>query len=160
MFSTFVDTLEGRAEFISLIDGRSSLDPSLAQRMQGRQAVRVRGGQVISRRALAPARVAHAAASVNLDIAALAIAFAGRLREADPVAFTEVQAATYAAALQVEMPRSRRDLYSLSSEVFLSGRQYLDLFNREFAEVFGAHEGTDRYQNLAPAARTAVAGMR
>jgi uncharacterized protein with von Willebrand factor type A (vWA) domain len=160
MFSTFVDTLEGRAEFMSLVEGRSSLDPSLTRQMQGRQAVRVRGGQVVSRRALAPAPVVHAAKSVNLDIAALAVAFAGRLRDADPVAFTEAQATTYAEALQAEMPRSRRDLYSLSREIFLSGRQYVDLFNREFAEVFGAHEGTDRYQNLAPAARTAVAGMR
>ena len=90
---------------------------------------------------------------MSLDIAALALAFAGRLRAADREAFTEVQAAAYAEALQADMPRSRRDLYSVSRDIFLSGRQYLDLFNREFAEVFGAHGGTDALPE--PAARRA-----
>ncbi len=157
MFSTFVDTLEGRAQFMALIAGRSDLDPSLRQRMNGRSAVRVRGCQVVSRRALAPAPVAAELQTVSLDISALALAFAGRLRDVDGEAFTAEQAMAYAEALETYVPRSRRDLYSVSRDIFLSGRQYLDTFNEVFAEVFG--EGTARYEDLAPAPRTAVAGM-
>ncbi len=160
MFSTFSDTLQGRAEFMALVAGRSVLDPSLHQQITGRNAVRVRGGQVVARRALATAPVTAELQTVDLDVAALALAFAGRLRDADSEAFTEAQATAYAEALQADMPRSRRELYSVSSDVFLTGRQHLDVFNREFAGVFGAHGGTARYENLQPAARTAVAGMR
>jgi hypothetical protein len=160
MFSTFVDTLEGRAQFIALIAGCSNVDPSLRQQMTGRNAVRVRGGQVVSRRTLPAKAITRELTTANQDNAALALAFAGRLQEVDAVAFTEAQAMAYADALQNEMPRNRRELYSVSRDIFLSGRQYLDLFNRTFAEVFGEHEGTYRYQNLQPAARTAVAGMR
>jgi hypothetical protein len=160
MFSTFVATLEGRAQFMALIAGRTNIDPSLRQQMTGRNAVRVRGGQVLSRRALPAKAIARELSTANLDLAALAIAFAGRLQEVDSIAFTEAQAVAYADALQNEMPRNHRELYSVSRDIFLSGRQYVDLFNRTFAEVFGAHEGTGRYQDLAPAAHTAVAGMR
>jgi hypothetical protein len=160
MFSTFVDTLEGRAQFMALIAGRSVLDPSLQQQMNGRSAVHVRGGRVVSRRTLPARAITRELTAANLDIAALALAFAGRLQEVDDVAFTEAQATAYAEALQNDMPRNRRELYSVSRDIFLSGRQHLDLFNRTFAEVFGENEGTYRYQNLQPAARTAVAGMR
>ena len=160
MFSTFVDTLEGRAQFMALIAGRTSIDPSLRQQMTGRNAVLVCGGQVVSRRALPARAITRELTTANLDLQALALAFAGRLQEVDDIAFTETQAVAYADALRNEMPRNRRELYSVSRDIFLSGRQHLDLFNRTFADVFGAHEGTDRYQDLAPAAQTAVAGMR
>ena len=160
MFSTFVDTLEGRAQFAALLAGRTNIDPSLRQQMTGRNAVLVRGGQVVSRRALPARAITRELTTANLDLQALALAFAGRLQEVDDVAFTQTQALEYADALGHQMPRNHRELYSVSRDIFLSGRQYLDLFNRTFAEVFGAHEGTGRYQDLAPAARTAVAGMR
>jgi uncharacterized protein with von Willebrand factor type A (vWA) domain len=161
MFSMFVDTIEGRAEFRALLAGTAYIAPDpLPASLRERQIVRVRGGQVVSRRIAPAAPVARRHDTMSLNLAALAKAFAARLREAGGDAFTDEQAAEYATALQTDMPRSRRALYCMSRDVFLSGRQHLDLFNEVFAEVFGAQGDARRYRDYAPAPATAVAGMR
>ena len=155
MLSMFEDTIDGRAEFIALLAGTSFVAGPLTG-----QIVRVRAGRVIARRKAPPAAVVRERDTVSLNLAALAKAFAARLRQTDPEAFTEAQAEAYATALQNDMPRSRRALYCLSRDVFLSGRQYLDQFNEVFAEVFGAYGDAERYRDFVSVPATAAAGMR
>lgn len=156
MLSMFEDTIDGRAEFIALPAGTSFV----AAPLPTGQIVRVRAGRVIARRSAPPAAVVRERDTVSLNLAALARAFAARLRQTDPEAFTEAQAEAYATALQTDMPRSRRALYCLSRDVFLSGRQYLDQFNEVFAEVFGAYGDAERYRDFVSVPATAAAGMR
>ena len=92
--------------------------------------------------------------------AALATAFAARLHDIDGAAFTEARGVEYAAALQNDMPRSRRALYCMSRDVFVTTKSEMATFNGVFAEVFGSQGGTDRYRDVAPVPATAVAGMR
>jgi hypothetical protein len=163
MFSTLVNTLEGRAAFMALVAGRSVgevPDPSLAAPRSGRHITRVRGCHVVSRRMLAPAPVARELYPVGLNIAALAAAFAARLHDVDGDAFTDARAVEYAAALQNDMPRSRRALYCMSRDIFVTTKAQMATFNRVFAEAFGPQGGTDRYRDLAPVPATAIAGMR
>jgi uncharacterized protein with von Willebrand factor type A (vWA) domain len=157
MFSMLVDTIEGRAEFMALLAGRSIDAPAP---LAGRQIVRVRGGQVVARRSAPAVPVMRELDTVALSLTALAAAFVERLRAVGGDAFTDEQAAQFATALHTDMPRSRRALYGLSCDTFLSGRQHMDLFNEVFADVFGAQRGMDRYRVLASEPAKAVAGMR
>lgn len=160
MLSKFEDTIEGRAEFMALLAGASVVAVPAPAANGGREIVRVRGWQVVGRRPAPAKAVAARVDTVSLNLAALAHAFAARLRQADPGAFTDAQAEEYATALQNDMPRSRRALYCMSRDVFLSGRQYLDQFNEVFAEVFGEYGDAARYRDFAPVPVTAAAGMR
>jgi uncharacterized protein with von Willebrand factor type A (vWA) domain len=66
------------------------------------------------------------------------------------VACTHAQSETYADALQQHTPRSRRSLYYLTQEIFVTGEEHAATFNRVFSEVFGMPVRTDRHREREP----------
>lgn len=151
MFSTQINTLQERAAFIALLARRCDevssqlvAAPSLAARHAQYTIMRVRAGQVISQRVMSSAPAARNAKPA--DIAALAVSFAGRLHDADGLAFTHAQSETYAVALQQNPPRSRRSLYYMTRAIFVTGDEHAATFNRVFSEVFGLPVGADRHR--------------
>jgi cytochrome P450 len=164
MFSTQVNTMQERAAFIALlarrygdVAGDRGTQPSVAGQYVSQTIMRVRGCLVVSQRAMSAVPDAPKAQTIGLDVAALAGAFAERLRDADGVAFTHTQSKTYADALQQHMPRSRRSLYYMTREIFVTGDEHAATFNRVFSEVFGLPVGADRHRERERApALTAV----
>ena len=157
MFTNPVNTLQQRAAFIALLARRCddvpsdlAAEPSPAEHFARSVIVRVRGCQVISRRAKITAPSVRDEESAGLTIAALAAAFAERLHDVDSVAFTHAQSDEYAAALQHDAPRSRRSLYYMTRASFVTDEEQAATFNRVFSEVFGLPAGADRHREHTP----------
>ncbi len=75
--------------------------------------------------------------TIELDLPPLAAALARRLREAG-LPMTPDRAAGFARALGLVRPVSRRRLYWTARSVFVSDQAHAAVFDRVFAEVFGA----------------------
>ncbi|MDX6717998.1 MAG: hypothetical protein QOJ63_252 [Solirubrobacteraceae bacterium] len=60
----------------------------------------------------------------------------------------------YARALQLDMPRSRRSLYYLTREIFVTDAGQVATFDLMFAQVFGKPAGADRHREGATALTT------
>jgi uncharacterized protein with von Willebrand factor type A (vWA) domain len=75
--------------------------------------------------------------TIELDLPPLAGAFSRRLREAG-VPVTPERSASFARALTVVRPVSRRRLYCAARSVFVSDRSQMNAFDAVFFEVFGA----------------------
>jgi hypothetical protein len=150
MFSASIVTLDERAAFIDLLAGRNgsaSLNGGIGARGTGRELVLVRGGRVLRRTPLIP--VAEITATLGVNLGALAAAFADRLRLDGDIPITIAQAERYETALALQTPRSRRALYYLTREVFVTDASQLPAFHRVFAETFGEPAGADRYREHA-----------
>ncbi|MEY2440685.1 MAG: hypothetical protein QOJ46_111 [bacterium] len=158
MFSTSIVTLDQRSALTDLLArrhgtasyewGQQPMQHSLGQ------IVLVRANRIVRRLSATP--VAQVGDAMAANLGALAVAFAQRLRQADGLSVTVEQSERYARALELDPPRSRRSLYYLSREIFITEAGQLMTFNRQFAEVFGEPAGADRYREQAPA-REAVA---
>ncbi len=149
MFSASIATLDERAAFIDLVsrrNGNGSRQPVGLRSAAGPEIVTVRGGRIVKRRS---SPVTEPAA-VGYDLLALAAAFGERLLEVGDIAITPQQFEAYAAALRTAMPRSRRSLYYLTREIFVTDAGQLEAFNGVFAEVFGEPAGTDRHREQSP----------
>jgi hypothetical protein len=147
MFSASIATLDERAAFIDLLARRNrsvTAQPAIAARGAGRELVLVRGGRVMKRTMATP--VTELTATLGVNLGALAAAFADRLRLDGNIPITPRQAERYASALELDTPRSRRGLYYLTREVFVTEAGQLAAFNRVFTETFGAPAGADRYR--------------
>jgi hypothetical protein len=146
MFTAEVVTLDQRARFIDVLgaphgSGRCDLEVmSLQSQHPVGDVVRIRANRIIRRTSAAP--VAQAGGS---DLSALAAAFADRLHDAGmPV--TPLLSRQYASALQEGQLPSRRSLYYLTRQMFVTEDVQLSTFNHVFADVFGAPAGADRYR--------------
>ncbi|MEA2139648.1 MAG: uncharacterized protein QOG56_2798 [Solirubrobacteraceae bacterium] len=147
MFSATVATMDQRAAFIDLLlGGRDSLPDQMYRHVPG-EIVMVRDNRVVRRGRARP--VAPVAEAVGLDLGALAAAFADRLQDAG-MAVTAEQSERCIGALQDRTPPSRRSLYYLTRETFVTESVQLSTFNRVFADVFGAPAGADRYREQTP----------
>lgn len=151
MFSASIVTLDERAAFIDLL-ARRTATPAHALGEQapgaGRPIVMIRGSRILRSRIATP--VAEVTASLGVNLGALATAFTARLRLDGDIEITPAQAEGYAEALALETPRSRRALYYLTREVFVTKAGQLEAFNRVFTETFGAPAGTDRHRETTP----------
>jgi hypothetical protein len=159
MFSTSIVTLDQRSALTDLLSRRGGsasyeLGEQPLQHSLG-QIVMVRANRIVRRLAAMPVEQVGIATAANLG--ALAVAFAEHLGKTDALSVTEEQVARYARALRLDPPRSRRSLYYLSREIFITEAGQLAAFNERFAEVFGEPAGFDRYREQAPALE-AVAG--
>jgi uncharacterized protein with von Willebrand factor type A (vWA) domain len=159
MFSTSIVTLDQRSALTDLLARRHGtasyeLGEQPLQHALG-QIVMVRANRIVRRLSATP--VAQAVDAIAVNLGALAAAFAERLGQADGMSVTAEQSERYARALQLDPPRSRRSLYYLSREIFITDAGQLVTFNQKFAEIFGEPAGFDRYREQAPAL-VAVAG--
>ena len=160
MFSAPIHTLEQRAAFIDLLARRCGdvapdvgVGRSTTAGASLRTSVRVRAGRVVPLvRAVSIPSGAHEVETVGLHLAALADAVAERLHEAE-IPVTSAQSERYEHSLQLATPRSRRELYLRTREIFLTDSGQFATFNRVFAEVFGAPAGADRHRESEPVAR-------
>lgn len=152
MFSAPIHTLEQRAAFIAQLARRSGdvshdagmLSTPLAQRRP--TSVRVRAGRVVERiTAVSVPTASPEVETVDFDLAALATAVAERLHGSE-IVITQDQVERYECSLRIARPRSRRDLYVRTRAIFLTDMEQVAMFNRVFAEVFGAPAGADRYR--------------
>ena len=156
MFSTEVVTLDQRAAFIDLLAARhGSPSHELGEPGPDRSGrfVRVRANRVISRMS-APA-VAFIAESSGVDLGAMGAAFAERLLAAG-LAITPEQTERCIGTLQAHTPPSRRSLYYLTREIFVTDGVQLTTFNEVFADLFGAPAGADRYREQVKAVAVAA----
>lgn len=149
MFTAEVVTLDQRARFTDLLaephgSGRCDLEVmALASRHPLGEVVRIRANRIIRRRSAAPLAQAG-----GIDLGALAAAFADRLHDAGmPV--TPLQSRQCVSALRERQPPSRRSMYYLTREIFVTQDVQLSTFNDVFADVFGAPAGADRYREQA-----------
>ena len=152
MFSASIVTLDERAAFIDLLarrNGSASQERGIGARRAGRELVLVRGGRILKRTQVTP--VAEITATLGVNLGALAAAFADRLALDGDIPITPEQAERYATALELQTPRSRRALYYLTREVFVTDAGQLPAFHRVFAETFGEPAGADRYREHASA---------
>jgi uncharacterized protein with von Willebrand factor type A (vWA) domain len=78
--------------------------------------------------------------TIQLDLPALAGGFGRRLHDAG-VPVEPERAARFAAALRLARPGARRRLYWTARAVFVSDPAQVRIFDRVFAEVFGAADG-------------------
>ena len=78
--------------------------------------------------------------TIQLDLPALAGGFGRRLHDAG-VPVEPERAARFAAALRLARPVARRRLYWTARAVFVSDPAQVRIFDRVFAEVFGAADG-------------------
>jgi hypothetical protein len=159
MLSTSFVTLDQRCALTDLFArtrGAASYEFSdqQAQPFIG-QIVKIRANRVVRRLNARPVALVSDALAANLG--ALATAFAQHLQLLDGFTVTDEQSARYASALQLDPPRSRRSLYYLSRETFITEAGQLADFNQQFALIFGEAAGTDRYREQAHAL-VAVAG--
>lgn len=154
MFSASIVTLDQRAAFMDLLaHGSGTVARELGEQPAAsptsrRQIVMVRANRVIRRTTAGP--VAQVADAVAVNLAALAAAFAERLEQDGGMAVTTQQCEQYAGALALGAPRSRRSLYYMTREIFVTEAGQLTTFNDLFAEVFGEPAGADRYREQAP----------
>jgi hypothetical protein len=144
MFSTTVASLAQRAAFIDLLTAGRGFSHELGEMQPAcaGQIVRVRANRVIRRMSAPVARVAEAG---GVNLGALAAAFAERLQDAG-MALTPQQSERCVSALQGDKPPSRRSLYYLTREIFVTETVQLATFNTVFAEIFGTPVGADRHR--------------
>ena len=141
-----------RAAFIDLLARRhatTSHAPPSRPRTGAQEIVTVRGGLVVGR--VGATSTTPVVDVLGSHLSALAAAFSQRLMQDGGLAVTPVQAERYSRILQEDMPRSRRSLYYLTRETFVTDGAQLETFNRLFAETFGEPAGADRYREDATA---------
>ncbi|MDX6688924.1 MAG: hypothetical protein QOG15_381 [Solirubrobacteraceae bacterium] len=159
MFSTSIATLEHRSALSDLLARRrGAASYELGEQPLSNsvgQIVKIRANRIVSRLSAMP--VARLDDRVAANFGALATAFARHLQQAEGISVTDEQSARYGRALALDPPRSRRSLYYLSREAFITEAGQVAAFNEQFAEIFGAPAGADRYREHAPALE-AVAG--
>lgn len=81
--------------------------------------------------------------TIEVDLAALAVAFGQRLHETD-MEVTPDQSEQYVCSLALAKPRSREALYHTTRAVFVSDIKQVATFDRVFEEIFGATGATRR----------------
>jgi hypothetical protein len=153
MLSTSIVTLDQRSALTDFFARRAGapsyeLGEQPVQHTLG-QIVMVRGNRIIRRLTATP--VASVGDAMAANLGALATAFARHIEQVDGLSVTAEQSERYALALQLDPPRSRRSLYYLSREIFITEAGQLAAFNEQFAVIFGEPVGFDRYREHAPA---------
>ena len=90
--------------------------------------------------------------TIELDLPPLAGAFSRRLREAG-VPVTPDGGVTFARALTLTRPLSRRRLYATARAVYVTDQSHMNAFDAVFAEVFGGvhPRRSDEHADSAPA---------
>jgi hypothetical protein len=150
MFSASIVTLDERAAFIALLARRNGVRPQAVSGPEPgseREIVMIRGSRIVRRTTGTP--VAEVASPLGVNLGALAAAFTARLQLDGGIEISPEQAEQYASALQTQAPRSRRALYYLTREIFVTQAGQIEGFNRVFSETFGKPAGADRYREHA-----------
>jgi hypothetical protein len=104
----------------------------------------------------APGATTFGVETIELDLAPLAVQFAGRLQDAGVPVGVEREA-RFAEALKLIRPISRSRLYWTARSAFVTERSQVAAFNRVFAEIFGREGPGEQHADLgAPGSQTAA----